>query len=79
MGAEKIELNSIVDGDQVVSRHADQAEGPRMVELIEEIDADRVEPLRNVGRFAESALARQDLKVRGLERYPRRRPRSAFA
>ena len=39
-GAEKIELNPIVDADQVVGDHTDQAEGTRMVELVAEIDAD---------------------------------------
>jgi hypothetical protein len=39
-GAEKIELNPIVDADHVVGDHADQAEGTGMVNLVEEIDAD---------------------------------------
>lgn len=47
--------------------HANQAEGTGTVNLVEEIDADCVECLRNVGRFTEPALTGQDLKVRGLE------------
>jgi len=38
-GAEKIELSPTIDADQVVSKHANQAEGTGMVELIEEIAA----------------------------------------
>ena len=40
IGRAPIELNSIVDANQVVSRQANQTEGTRMVELIDEIDAD---------------------------------------
>ena len=67
--AEKIELNPIIDAGQVVGDHTDQAEGTRMVELIEEIDANRVESLGNVGGVTQPALTGQDLKLRGLELY----------
>jgi hypothetical protein len=36
--AEKIELNPIIDANQVVGDHADQAEGTGLVELVEKID-----------------------------------------
>ena len=49
-----------------------------MVELIEEIDADQVEPLGDVGRFAEPALPRQDLEVSGLEFYTHTEGHVAF-
>ena len=39
-GAEKIELNPIIDADKVVGDHANQAEGTRVVKLVEELDAD---------------------------------------
>ena len=68
-GAEKIELNPIIDADQVVGDQTNQAEGTWMLNLVEEIDANRVECLGNVGRFTEPALTGQDLKIRGLEFY----------
>jgi hypothetical protein len=67
--AEKIELNPIFDFDKVESDHANQAEGTRLVELIEKIDTHWIEPLRRVGRLTEPALTAQDLKVGGLELY----------
>jgi hypothetical protein len=39
MRTEKFELNAIIDTDQVVGDHADQAEGTGMVELVEEPNA----------------------------------------
>jgi len=38
-GAEEIELNPIVDANQVVGDHTNQAEGTGMINLVEEIDA----------------------------------------
>ena len=67
--AEEIKLHAIVDADQVVGHHADQAERPWMVDLLEKLDANRIEPLRDVGRLAEPVLTGQELKVRGLELY----------
>ncbi len=69
-GAEKVELRQIVYADQVVCDHTDQAKRSGMINVIEEIDADRIEALRNVGRLPEPVLTGQDLKVRGLELYP---------
>jgi len=67
--AEKIELDPIIDADQLVGHHPDQTEGTAVIKLFEEVDADRVEPLGDVSRFAESALTGQNLKVCCLELY----------
>ena len=39
-GAEEVELNQIVDADQVVCDHTDQAERTGMINVVEEIDTD---------------------------------------
>jgi len=62
-------VDAIIGVHQVVGDHADQAERTCMIELVEEIGANGVEPLGDVGRFAEPALTAQDLKVDGLELY----------
>jgi hypothetical protein len=40
-----------------------------VVELIKEFHANRIEPSRDLGWFAEPALPGQDVKVGGLELY----------
>jgi len=40
-GAEKVELHQIVYADQVMCDHTDQAKRSGMINVIEEIDADR--------------------------------------
>jgi hypothetical protein len=65
----EIKLDVVVETHQVVGRHANQTEGPGMVELTEEIDANCIKSLRDISRFAEPALTGQDPKVGGLELY----------
>jgi hypothetical protein len=51
-------------------RETYQAERTGILELVEEIDANRVESLRQIGGFAEAALTGHDLKVSGLTPTP---------
>src|SRR5262249_14195163 len=66
-GAEEVELDLVIDGNQVISSHANQAEWTGMAELVEEIDRDRIKPLGDVGRLTEPPLPRQDLELCRLE------------
>src|SRR5262249_44400163 len=67
--AEKLELHEIAAFNQVVCNHADQAERTRMVNMVEQTNADRVECLGNIGRLVEPMLSGYDLKAGGLELY----------